>query len=121
MKTDDYVGSHATCCYQELVESVLKLVHDAPGSAHPGKDRTLKQARLKYICPGITKDIKEQVERCHSGAVHKGHVTASALMVTYSVPDGPWESFTRCPQWINRDGKRKETSVSHDRHLLQVL
>lgn len=90
---------------RELVKNVLKLVHDPPGSVHPGKDRTLKHARLKYFWLGMAKDIKEHVRRCHSCAVHQGHVLAPAPMLT-TCQMSTGESFTRCPHWIYRDGKR---------------
>ena len=33
---------------ESFVSNILKFVHDVPTSSHPGKDKTYKQAKLKY-------------------------------------------------------------------------
>ena len=33
---------------ESLVSNILKFIHDVPTSSHPGKDKTYKQAKLKY-------------------------------------------------------------------------
>ncbi len=36
---------------KNLVKDVLKLIHDSTPSSQPGKDKTYKQAQLKYFRP----------------------------------------------------------------------
>lgn len=42
---------------QDIVPNVLKLVQDAQGSAPPGKDNTIVQARFECMWPGMAKDV----------------------------------------------------------------
>ncbi len=47
-----------------FVDVVLQLLHDAPSSGHPGRDRTLAAARSKYYWPTVRIDIEKHVSRC---------------------------------------------------------
>ncbi len=74
-----------------IVSYVLKIVHDSAHSSHPGKDKTYKQAQLKYYWPCMRKDIYTYVDNCHTCARIKGNTLSPAAMLTYPVPRKPWQ------------------------------
>jgi len=74
-----------------LVSIVLKLVHDSPHSSHPGKDNTYKRAQLKYFWSCMRKDIYTYVDNCQTCAEIKGHTNSPAPLLSYPVPQKPWE------------------------------
>ncbi len=49
-----------------LVETTLKLLHDAPSAGHPGRDKTLFMARAKYYWPTLRLDIEKHIAQCLS-------------------------------------------------------
>ncbi len=55
-----------------FVDVVLQLLHDAPSSGHPGRDRTLAAARSKYYWPTMRIDIERHVSCCLSCAQTRG-------------------------------------------------
>ncbi len=69
---------------------VLKLLHDAPSSGHPGRDRTLAAARRKYYWPTLRIDIEKHVSCCLSCAQTKG-TTTTAPILEYPLPAGPFD------------------------------
>lgn len=77
-----------------LVPTVLKIIHDAPASAHPGKDRTLQQGRLKYFWPKMAKEIAHYVDRCLTCLQHKGHVSGPNPIQVYPATKAPWERIS---------------------------
>lgn len=82
---------------QDLVP-MLKLLHDAPGSAHIGRDRTVRQAKMKYFWPRMAEDAGDYVDDCHSCCSY-GEVPAAVLRLTCGVPGGRWEE--RSPDILN--------------------
>ncbi len=44
-----------------LVPAVLRMVHDAVIAGHPGKERTLTEARAQYFWPTMRLDVDEHV------------------------------------------------------------
>ncbi len=76
---------------RKLVQDVLKLLHDSAYSSHPGKDKTYKQAHLKYFWPLMRKDIYDHVDNCIACSDVKGHTRAPAPILSYPVPQKPWE------------------------------
>ena len=82
---------HQLIIPQCLINEILKLVHDVPHSAHPGKDRTLRQARLNYYWTTMRADIYSHVEKCHSCATFKGNVQAPAPILSYPIAELPWD------------------------------
>nr|XP_045605968.1 uncharacterized protein LOC123763064 [Procambarus clarkii] len=90
------LGSPARLVHQlvipvSIVPTVLKLVHDAPHSAHPGKDRTIKQARLTYYWPKMAKQIERHVDHCLTCLAHGGHVAGPNPSQTYPTTNAPWD------------------------------
>ncbi len=69
---------------------VLQLLHDAPSSGHPGRDRTLATARSKYNWPTMRIDIEKHVSCCLFYAQTKG-TTTTAPILEYSLPAGPFD------------------------------
>ncbi len=74
---------------QALVPSVLKLIHDTPHASHPCKDKTLSQARLKYLWMSMRKVIYAYIDACHICALNKGNLHAHVPMLSYPVPSAP--------------------------------
>ncbi len=72
-----------------FVDVVLQLLHDAPSSGHPGRDRTLAAARRKYYLPTMRIDIEKHVSCCLSCAQTKG-TTTTAPILEYPLPAGPF-------------------------------
>ena len=73
-----------------LTQTVLKHLHDTPTSAHPGKDKTYKQAKLKYFWTHMRKTIFDYVDQCLICAETKGNTGAPAPLLSYPIPDRPW-------------------------------
>ncbi len=73
-----------------FVDVVLQLLHDAPSSCHPGRDRTLTVAWSKYYWPTMRIDIEKQVSCCLSCAQTKS-TTTTAPILEYPLPAGPFD------------------------------
>ncbi len=72
-----------------LVETTLKLLHDAPSAGHPGLDKTLSMARAKYYWPTMRLDIEKHIAQCLSCAETKG-TTKTAPILEYPLPARPF-------------------------------
>ena len=75
-----------------LVPTVLQLIHDAPQSGHPGRDKSLTMARKRYYWPTMNLDITNHVAQCVSCAQTKG-TTHTAPMLEYPTPSGPFDTI----------------------------
>ncbi len=65
-----------------LMETTLKLLHDAPSAGHPGRDKTLSMALAKYYWPTLRLDIEKHIAQCLSCAETKG-TTKTAPILEY--------------------------------------
>ena len=74
-----------------LVNTVINHIHDK--RAHPGRDETIRQARLNYFWPSMVSDISLYVSRCKKCASYKGHAKGPNPIQLYPVPQLP---FQRC-------------------------
>ena len=74
-----------------MVQNILELVHNTPQLAHPGKERCIKQARLKYFWPKMAKDIALHVDQCSVCNAHKGSSLPHQPVLQYPKPSQPWE------------------------------
>ena len=74
-----------------LVSTVLNFIHDLPQAGHPGRDKSLAMARLKYYWPKMRLDITTHVSQCVSCAQHKGR-TSTAPILEYPTPAGPFDT-----------------------------
>ncbi len=73
-----------------LVETTLKLLHDAPSVVYPGRDKTLSMARANYYWPTLRLDIEKHIVRCLSCSEKKG-TTKTAQILEYLLPAGPFD------------------------------
>ncbi len=73
-----------------LVGTVLKLLHDTPEAGHPGRDRTLSMAHVKYYWPTMCLDIEKHNAQCFSCAETKC-TTQTAPFLEYPLPTGPFD------------------------------
>ena len=71
-----------------LKDRVLKMTHDDRG--HPGRDETLRQAKMRYFWKTMYKDVEEYVSTCHECALHKG-TSAKAPMNSFPIAQQPFE------------------------------
>ena len=73
-----------------LTQTVIKHLYDTPTSAHPGKDKTYQQAKLKYFWIQMRKEIFDYVDQCLTCAETKGNTGSPAPLLAYPIPDRPW-------------------------------
>ncbi len=76
---------------ESLIPVVLQLIHDAPQSGHPGRDKSLTLARQCYYWPKMRIDIINHVAQCLSCVQTKG-CTTTAPILEYPMPDGPFDT-----------------------------
>ena len=76
-----------------MVPTILHRIHSSPHAGHPGKNRTLLQARMNYYWPTMRLDIINYVNNCHSCAENYGSVTRPVPIKSYPVPTEPWETL----------------------------
>ena len=74
---------------KSLVDNAIKIVHD--DRAHPGRDETIRQARMKYYWKDMVKDITEYIAQCNVCAQHKGMSHVPVPMSLYPVPHRAFE------------------------------
>ncbi len=73
-----------------LVETTLKLLHDAPSAGHPGRDKILSMARAKYYWPTLRLEIEKHIAQCLLCAETKG-TTKTAPILEYPLLAGPFD------------------------------
>ena len=71
-----------------LVKVILRSVHDE--RAHPGRDETLRQLRLKYFWSSMRQDVKAYISKCHNCAIYKGHTKSPHPIGLYPIPQQPF-------------------------------
>ena len=62
----------------------MKILYD--DRAHPCRDKTIRQARMKYYWKNMVKDITDYIAQCNKYAEHKGNSNVLVLMSLYPVP-----------------------------------
>ena len=75
----------------KFIQVTLNILHDTAVAGHPGKERMLAAARLRYYWPTMKKDIDKHVDECLKCAQFKGAVPKPAPILSYPPPAGPWE------------------------------
>ena len=68
--------THQLAITQTIIQSVVELIHDTPHASHPDKDKSLSQARLKFFCLTMRKDINAYIDVCHICTRTKGDIHA---------------------------------------------
>ena len=74
-----------------MIQKVLHEIHSSPHSGHPGKDKTLAQAKRSFFWPTMRKDINNFIDTCMSCAVYKGHTIKPSPLGSYPIPDKPFQ------------------------------
>ncbi|KAK3889412.1 hypothetical protein Pcinc_006591 [Petrolisthes cinctipes] len=74
-----------------LIETVLRLLHDAPQAGHKGRDACLEEARSRYFWLKMRKDIENHIKKCVSCARNKGTTGPPAPLQTFPSPAKPWD------------------------------
>ncbi len=77
---------------QVLVPQILYRIHSSLHAGHPGKNRTLLQARLLYYWPRMRLDIIAYIGKCHSCAENYGSVSRPVPIRSYLIPTAPWDT-----------------------------
>ena len=73
---------------KSLVDKVLFQIHDSNFAGHPGRDRSLSQAKRSYFWPSMRKDIFSHCASCHSCAAYR-------LSPSYQSPSPPYPILSR--------------------------
>jgi len=76
---------------EDLVPTILRLLHEAPIASHAGADKAIKFARERYFFPRMASRITEHIRSCQVCPLHKGSASAPAPALTYDVPDRPFQ------------------------------
>ncbi len=66
-------------------------IHSSPNAGHPGKNRTLLQARILYYWPTMRLDIINYGDNCQSCAENHGSVGRPVPIRSY--PKEPWDTL----------------------------
>ena len=74
---------------KSLVENAIRIIHD--DRAHPGRDESIRQARMKYYWKDMIKDISAYIIQCNVCAEHKGMSHVPVPMQLYPVPHRAFE------------------------------
>ena len=81
---------------QELHPTMLKLLH----IGHFGTDKTVSRARDAIYWPGIDSQIKDMILKCEVCLKHRHPNQQREPLMSYDVPDGPWQNVaTDLFQW----------------------
>ncbi len=78
---------------ETLVPVILHQIHSSPHAGHPGKNRTLLQARLLYYWPKMRLDIIKYIDNCNSCAENHGSVAKPVPIRNYPIPSQPWDTL----------------------------
>ena len=74
-----------------LIPQVLNIVHDKRERSHPGKERSITQAKINYFWPSMVKDITHYVDACHTCAQTKSKAITPAPILNFPVPSYPYQ------------------------------
>jgi hypothetical protein len=59
-------GEHQLVVPSSLTHEVIRMNHEPPTVAHPGRTRTLDILCLRFYWPGMRRQVEEYVKKCHS-------------------------------------------------------
>ncbi len=77
---------------ESLVSTILHRLHASTHAGHPGKHRTLLQARMLYYWTQMRLDIYKYIENCETCATYNGSVSRPVPIKSYPIPNEPWET-----------------------------
>ena len=78
---------------QSLVPPTLHLVHNAPIAGHPGRDKTLTEARRKFYWQTMSSDVTRHVALCPTCAQFRGSAAGQQPMLEVPLPAEPWDTI----------------------------
>ena len=78
-----------------LRREILVETHDTPYGGHLGAQRTIEQVQRLFVWPGMTTDVKEFVDTCHTCQRDKAPRQGPAgHLLPLAVPGRRWESVS---------------------------
>ncbi len=77
---------------ETLVPTILERIHSSTHAGHPGKHRTLLQARMLYYWPKMRLDIIKYIDNCQTCTENRGFVSQPVPIQSYPVPTAPWNT-----------------------------
>ncbi len=76
---------------QVLRQRVLKLVHSAPSSGHPGIAATIQLLNNRFWWPSIPTDTITYIKNCETCNISKSpHQLSAGLLHPLAIPQRPW-------------------------------
>ena len=73
-----------------LVHKIIHLHHDT--RAHPGRDKTMRQIKLRYFFKKMSNHVKTYIDNCHTCNTVRGQTQTHPLH-TYPIPDQPFDKI----------------------------
>jgi hypothetical protein len=81
--------------FEELMNLVLKEMHDVPYAGHPGYQKTITVVRIQFFWPGMKKDVVGYIARCiECQKVKAKHRHPMGLLQPLPIPKKKWEVIT---------------------------
>ncbi len=74
---------------EKFVPIILYRIHSSPHAGHPGKNRTLLQARMFYYWPTMRLDILNYIDKCQTCAENHGSEARLVPIKIYPIPTEP--------------------------------
>ncbi|KAI5629102.1 hypothetical protein C0J50_10525, partial [Silurus asotus] len=86
-----YPGDYRLGHRPRNTKCIPALVHEGPGTGHPGEKRTVRLIQARYWWPGMAGEVTRYVQACPSCATAKvpRHLPVGKLM-PLPVPQRPW-------------------------------
>ena len=77
---------------EEMIDTVLKVVHDSPLGGHCGINNTLDRAKEHFFFPRMGKIISEYVQTCHTCQIRKvSNMKTKQKIVSFPTPAEPFQ------------------------------
>ncbi len=78
---------------ETLVPAILQRIHSSTHAGHPGKNKTLLQARMLYYWSKMRLDIITYIDSCQTCAENHGSVARPVPIQSYPIPTEPWDTI----------------------------
>ena len=80
------------CVPKNLVQAILELCHDLPGSGHFGIRKTYLRLRAEYYWPSMLQDTKQYVNSCPACLKFKTRQRSKERLYPNPIPAEPWDT-----------------------------
>ena len=77
-----------------MVDNILFQIYESTLTGHPGRDRSLSQARRSYFWLSMKKDIFSQCARCHSCAANRLSPAYQSPSLPCPIPSSPLDAIS---------------------------